>query len=56
MEKSLGARVRPHKGLLAPEPENTVILLNGAFIGLQSTDDYEQKPGRSKELYETGWT
>jgi hypothetical protein len=44
---------KPWKGLLAPESPS--IVLNGTFV----SDDgivYEQKPGRSKELFESGWT
>lgn len=44
---------KPRKGLLAPESSS--IVFNGTFV----SDDgivYEQKPGRSKELFESGWT
>lgn len=44
---------KPWKGLLAPNSSS--IVLNGTFV----SDDgivYEQKPGRSKELFESGWT
>jgi hypothetical protein len=48
------ARPKPRKGLLAPLPENTSVLLNGTFVN-DAGEVYEQKPGRSKELFETGW-
>jgi hypothetical protein len=48
-------RSKPRKGLLAPNPEISAVLLNGTFVDLRGTE-YEQKPGRSKELHETGWT
>lgn len=49
-------RTKPWKGLLAPDPENKCVLLNGTFVDPQTGDDYEQKPGRSKQLYDSGWT
>lgn len=48
-------RDRPHKGLLAPLLEDTSVLLNGSFVN-QVGDVYEQKPGRSKQLFDSGWT
>jgi hypothetical protein len=48
-------RPKPRKGLLAPIPENAAILLNGTFVN-EAGEEYEQKPGRSKELFESGWT
>ena len=45
---------RPHKGLLAPMPHEAAILLNGTFVD-DAGREYEQKPGRSAGLYETGW-
>ena len=46
----------PRKGLLAPLPKCTVILLNGTFVNLETKEICNQKPGRSRELYEQGWT
>jgi hypothetical protein len=46
---------QPRKGLLAPISDPPSILLNGTFVN----DDgqvYEQKPGRSQQLFESGWT
>jgi hypothetical protein len=45
------ARPKPWKGLFAPRTDS--LLLNGTFVDLHS--DYEQKPGRSAELYASGW-
>jgi hypothetical protein len=47
-------RPKPWKGLLAPIPENSAVLLNGTFI--DTAGDYEQKPGRSKQIFDSGWT
>ncbi len=49
------AKPRPRKGLLAPEPEQPAVLLNGSFMNEEGLY-YEQKPGRSAELFERGWT
>ena len=49
------ARSKPRKGLLAPLPEVPSILFNGTFVN-ELGDAYEQKPGRSIQLFETGWT
>ena len=48
-------RPKPRKGLLAPVPDDTSVLLNGSFVR-NSDEPYEQKPGRSMQLFETGWT
>lgn len=48
-------RSQPRKGLLAPVPEHSAVLLNGSFINPMG-EYYEQKPGRSSELFERGWT
>lgn len=48
-------RDKPHKGLLAPVFEDTSVLLNGSFVN-RVGDIYEQKPGRSKQLFDSGWT
>ena len=45
----------PRKGLLAPIPESHSILLNGTFVDKVGTP-YEQKPNRSKQIFDTGWT
>jgi len=45
----------PRKGLLAPIPEEPAVLLNGTFVAL-GAEPYEQKPFRSCQVYETGWT
>jgi hypothetical protein len=49
------SRSEPRKGLLAPLPEAPAVLLNGSFIK-ENGDCYEQKPERSRELFECGWT
>lgn len=49
------AKPQPRKGLLAPEPEQQAILLNGSFMNEEGMY-FEQKPGRSAELFEIGWT
>lgn len=46
---------KPRKGLLAPIPESLSVLLNGTFID-DAAAPYEQKPHRSKQIFETGWT
>lgn len=46
---------KPHKGLLAPFPMNTSVLLNGTFVN-DDGNVYEQRPGRSQQLFEAGWT
>lgn len=45
----------PPKGLLAPISEPPSILLNGTFVN-DDGQAYEQKPGRSQQLFESGWT
>lgn len=49
------AKPLPRKGLLAPRPEQPDVLLNGSFLNEDGTY-YEQKSGRSAELFESGWT
>lgn len=49
------ARAKPRKGLLAPMPEQVAVLLNGSFVN-KAGSYYEQKPGRSAELFACGWT
>ena len=53
--KKFWANKEPRMGLLAPYPESFSVLLNGTFVNGQG-NEYENKPGRSKEIYETGWT
>jgi len=48
-------RPKPRKGLLAPRPDVPSVLLNGTFVN-DAGDVYEQKPGRSKQIFDTGWT
>jgi hypothetical protein len=48
-------RQPPRKGLLAPMPENPTVLLNGTFVD-EAGAEFEQKPGRSLELHQQGWT
>ncbi|UUZ65473.1 hypothetical protein LP417_13760 [Polaromonas sp. P1-6] len=48
-------RPKPRKGLLAPVPESMSVLLNGTFVN-DAGEPYEQKPGRSKQIFDTGWT
>jgi hypothetical protein len=48
-------RPKPWKGLLAPIPEEPAVLLNGTFVA-RGADPYEQKPFRSRQLYDLGWT
>ena len=45
----------PWKGLLVPLPDKPAVLLNGTFINAHG-DAYEQKPGRSKQIADSGWT
>jgi hypothetical protein len=49
------AMAKPRKGLLAPVPENMSLLLNGTFVN-KAGGVYEQKPTRSRQIYDTGWT
>jgi len=46
---------QPHKGLLAPVSSRASVLLNGTFVSEDGTD-FEQKPDRSRQLLESGWT
>ncbi len=46
---------KPRKGLLAPIPESLSVLLNGTFVDEAGTP-YEQKPHRSKQICDSGWT
>lgn len=46
---------RPRKGLLAPVPESMSVLLNGTFVN-KVGEVYEQKPNRSRQIFDTGWT
>ena len=46
---------KPRKGLLAPIPEDPAVLLNGTFVA-PGANPHEQKPFRSRQLYESGWT
>jgi hypothetical protein len=50
-------RPKPRKGLLAPiaEASSTYVLLIGTFVG-ENGKIFEQKPCRSKHLFESGWT
>ncbi len=54
-QKYWSAKPQPRKGLLAPRPEQPAVLLNGSFLNEGGTY-YEQKPSRSAELFESGWT
>ncbi|HET7865926.1 MAG TPA: hypothetical protein VFL86_16115 [Burkholderiaceae bacterium] len=49
------SKPEPRKGLLAPKPEEAAVLLNGSFVNRAGLC-YEQKPGRSAELFARGWT
>lgn len=49
------SKPKPRKGLLAPKPEHVAVLLNGSFVN-KAGSYYEQKPGRSAELFACGWT
>lgn len=46
---------KPRKGLLAPVPEFSAVLLNGSFVDPDGRF-YEQKPDRSKAIFDHGWT
>jgi hypothetical protein len=48
-------RPKPWKGLLVPIPESRSVLLNGTFVN-DAGEVYEQKPGRSKQIFDCGWT
>jgi hypothetical protein len=48
-------RAKPWKGLLVPVLDNPAVLLNGSFVN-GAGEAYEQKPGRSKQLFDSGWT
>ena len=45
----------PRKGLLVPIPESLSVLLNGSFVD-EAGAAYEQKPNRSEQIFDTGWT
>jgi hypothetical protein len=47
---------RPHKGLLAPIPDDPCVLLNGTFLRPSDWCDWEQKPDRSHQIWAKGWT
>jgi hypothetical protein len=49
------AMAKPRKGLLAPVPESLSVLLNGTFVD-KAGGAYEQKPNRSRQICDTGWT
>jgi hypothetical protein len=49
------AMAKPRKGLLAPVPESLSVLLNGTFVD-KAGEAYEQKPNRSRQICDTGWT
>ena len=49
------AMAKPRKGLLAPLPESVAVLLNGTFVD-KAGEAYEQKPNRSRQIFDTGWT
>jgi hypothetical protein len=46
---------KPRKELLAPRPGSPTVLLNGTFVS-DAGAVYEQKPGRSRQIFDTGWT
>jgi hypothetical protein len=48
-------RPRPRNGLLAPVLDEPAVLLNGTFVN-NAGEAYEQKPGRSGQLLDSGWT
>jgi hypothetical protein len=48
-------RPKPRKGLLVPVPDSASILLNGTFVNAAG-EAFEQKPGRSKQIFDSGWT
>jgi len=49
------AMAKPRKGILAPVPESLSVLLNGTFVD-KAGEAYEQKPNRSRQICDTGWT
>ncbi len=49
-------RPEPHKGLFAYTPLEPAILINGTFLHPATHEVWNQKPERSRQLYETGWT
>lgn len=46
----------PRKGLLAPKPQTSSILLNGTFMRFHDWQAWNQKPNRSTEIHLQGWT
>lgn len=50
------AKPVPRKGLLVPVPERPAMRLNGTFVRPGDWCVWDQKPERSRELFETGWT
>ena len=50
------SRSRPRKGLLAPRPAEPAILLNGTFVNPNDWSVWNQKPDRSRQVFESGWT
>jgi hypothetical protein len=46
---------KPRKGLLAPVSEEPAVLLNGTFVDSDGSP-FDQKPERSRLLFEHGWT
>lgn len=46
----------PRKGLLAPISDPPAILLNGTFFRPGNSEPWNQKPLRSDELHNEGWT
>jgi hypothetical protein len=48
-------RPKPWKGLLVPVPESKAVLLNGTFVNAAG-EEYEQKPERSTQVFDSGWT
>lgn len=49
-------RPRPHKGLLVPSPDAPGILLNGTFVRMSDGKVWNQKPDRSADISDRGWT
>jgi hypothetical protein len=49
------SKPRPWKGLLVPLPTSPAVLLNGTFLNGEG-EAYEQKPTRSKQIFDSGWT
>lgn len=49
-------RPRPRKGLLAPSPDSPGILLNGTFVRMRDGKVWNQKPDRSQDIFDRGWT